>query len=49
MPLLWNKVETGKSGCSSVDVISTDVFLIRCRDVKWMIMLSSPWSEAVGG
>lgn len=39
MPLLWNKVETGKSEWSSGEVISLDVFIIGCGDVKWMIML----------
>lgn len=39
--LLLNKVEMGKSELSLGEVISMDVFIIGCGDVKWMIILSS--------
>lgn len=41
MLLLWNKVEMGRSGQAFGEVISMDVCIIGCGDVKWMIILSS--------
>lgn len=40
--LKWEQVRAGEG-----EVISLDVFLIGRGDVKWMIMLRSPRSEAV--
>lgn len=39
--LLLKNVEVGKSELPLSEVVSMDVFIIGCGDVKWMIILSS--------